>query len=575
MHHSFFFFRSTALLLLLFFSTMVTAQVSNPWAERDARMKLAEERNRAYERAQREAREDWEKFEREQRARREKERQANVAAAVRNEEVNARTRIINGKSVYLATVPARLASTDIEIVQQDSLFGLLQKGKLIQPMIYERIIGGVPGAPVVVVKNGKYGLLNTAGNVITQASYDSITGVFVQDLCIVKQNGLYGYVSKNGVEAIKPRYTTAENFYGEYAKVSMERKFGLISKSGNLVLKPEYEDVKLLNETEAAFMRNGKWGVVSLLNVERIAPEYEEIRSFGRLILAKRGSVQYLYNSDGKLLDENGFDQYKQDRNAAYIMPGRNKKWGIADYSGVLSFKPEYDSIIAIELGNKSLAILERNSKLGLGDTYTGQILIPVEYDQINKLKSDNNLFWLQLINGKDAAFFHVLYETITPDDVSRQKGYGRVKKDGKWGLAAGGYFDLLNPEFDSIAPVKMDQRSSFYTVTTAYSKQGKWGAFQKLQGTGTNADYQPEYKIAAEYDEIIADEYVLAKKGDKWGALAWGGKIIIPFEYEKLWMQQTENKKNNFTYDIYGRLGRHTYLFSVNKKGEWEPKKK
>ncbi|MCR6719304.1 MAG: hypothetical protein NVV59_03215 [Chitinophagaceae bacterium] len=69
------------------------------------------------------------KFEREQRARREKERQANVAAAVRNEEVNARTRIINGKSVYLATVPARLASTDIEIVQQDSLFGLLQKRK--------------------------------------------------------------------------------------------------------------------------------------------------------------------------------------------------------------------------------------------------------------------------------------------------------------------------------------------------------------------------------------------------------------------------------------------------------------
>ncbi|MEM1108145.1 MAG: WG repeat-containing protein [Planctomycetota bacterium] len=58
-------------------------------------------------------------------------------------------------------------------------------------------------------------------------------------LALVKQNGRYGFIGKNGDWAIEPQYTAAQPFYRGLARVSLgEKSFGYINSVGKLIWDP-------------------------------------------------------------------------------------------------------------------------------------------------------------------------------------------------------------------------------------------------------------------------------------------------------------------------------------------------
>ena len=50
----------------------------------------------------------------------------------------------------------------------------------------------------VVTKNGKYGVINTKGEVILNFTYDSISLFNKRGLAIIQQNNKYGFVNDEG-----------------------------------------------------------------------------------------------------------------------------------------------------------------------------------------------------------------------------------------------------------------------------------------------------------------------------------------------------------------------------------------
>lgn len=67
---------------------------------------------------------------------------------------------------------------------------------------------------------------------------------FTQDgLCVVIQNGKYGFINTKGKVVIPIIYEAADNFYGEFALVKKEGKFGIINRNQIIIIPFQYDDI--------------------------------------------------------------------------------------------------------------------------------------------------------------------------------------------------------------------------------------------------------------------------------------------------------------------------------------------
>jgi hypothetical protein len=59
---------------------------------------------------------------------------------------------------------------------------------------------------------------------------------FNEGLAIIVVKGKYGYLNKNGIIQINPKYDSATNFINGSAVVSINNEFGFINKKSNFIL---------------------------------------------------------------------------------------------------------------------------------------------------------------------------------------------------------------------------------------------------------------------------------------------------------------------------------------------------
>jgi hypothetical protein len=82
---------------------------------------------------------------------------------------------------------------------------------------------------------GKYGFLNTRGEIIIPAKFD-FAQYFTEGLCAVRQNNKWGYIDKQGKIVIPFQFDYALPFRKGYAKVQIKNDFFIIDKNGEIVL---------------------------------------------------------------------------------------------------------------------------------------------------------------------------------------------------------------------------------------------------------------------------------------------------------------------------------------------------
>ncbi len=86
-----------------------------------------------------------------------------------------------------------------------------------------------------VIKNGKYGWLNSKGKEVIPLQYDSAS-YFREGLVSVMKNDKYGFVNQNGVEVVPCQYVFASDFFDDgSAVVFEERKKFRINKQGDII----------------------------------------------------------------------------------------------------------------------------------------------------------------------------------------------------------------------------------------------------------------------------------------------------------------------------------------------------
>lgn len=88
------------------------------------------------------------------------------------------------------------------------------------------------GNPIIVMKDGLWGIIDKDRNVLIEPKYDYIER-FINGFAAVKKNGLWGFVSSEGVEIVSPKFTQIEAFLPQkVAIVSSGRGYGIIDENG-------------------------------------------------------------------------------------------------------------------------------------------------------------------------------------------------------------------------------------------------------------------------------------------------------------------------------------------------------
>ncbi len=298
---------------------------------------------------------------------------------------------------------------------------------------------------------GKWGLINREGREIVPAKYDIILN-FSDGLApvnigvngmgerggsgknIAYYGGKWGFIDRDGREAIPLKYNDVEHFHDGVAAIIYKNKIGFINKMGREIIPPIYDgdpwsfDYQNFSDGVIKLKLNGKWGFVDK-NGKKIGDFiYDYVGNFGGGIAAvhKNKKLGFI-NKDGKLIVPLIYDPlYDQERDNIYdyeitsillseglVSVILNDKLGFIDKSGkeIIPFIYEpftsYENVI-ISYFSEGLAPVLLNGKFGFIDR-EGKEILPFIYDS------------------------HVcLYDY---QDYCFKDGKARVHLNGKWGF--------------------------------------------------------------------------------------------------------------------------------------------
>ncbi len=123
------------------------------------------------------------------------------------------------------------------------------------------------GLAVVDTEIGKSFVIDKSGKIVI-SNYGVTLQGFSEGLIPFFQlddksgESLHGFLDKNGVVVIKPRFQDAENFSEGLAVVEFRGKYGFIDLSGNFVIKPQFDSAGSFYYGLAGVWIDGKLGYI-------------------------------------------------------------------------------------------------------------------------------------------------------------------------------------------------------------------------------------------------------------------------------------------------------------------------
>lgn len=320
----------------------------------------------------------------------------------------------------------------------------------------------------LLYENGKYGVIDTNGNIVIEAIYNEIQipnptkAVF---LCINgNQVNIYNEKKDNifneysSVKSIEIQKNSEESrFDTSCLKYEENGKYGLISFDGNKITKAIYDDITSLSNKEGEFLvkKDDKYTVLNLKGTKMIKNYYdnvtgdgyynEDYKKAGYIIEnTVEDKLKYGYiNSDGKTLIEcNSYDsikrinEIKDDKNA-YLIVSTDNKYGLFENNKQI-MECKYDNI---EYNEETRLLRVRNEgKYGVYNL-EGKQIVPVENNdilfrgkRITAKKTNNTIEYDLQGNEVKNSKYKMILGTENPEysiTVTDDNKYGVINSNG------------------------------------------------------------------------------------------------------------------------------------------------
>ncbi len=217
----------------------------------------------------------------------------------------------------------------------------------------------------IVKVNNKYGAMDVYGNSIIPAQYDRL-GDFKNGFAYYLNNGLYGFVNKNGL-ASKANYQWISDFdENKIAIIKLNNLFGLVNENDSIILQPQYDLVLKAENTIFITVKNNKYG---------------------------------FYSGKGCFISDIDFD-FKKELPASYYTNGKlfklckKNKQALMDINGRVSI--DYDAYEEVNFAQNNLIHIKRKNKHGFVDRKLN-IVIPPKYNSATDFNDGLSICTLKL----------------------------------------------------------------------------------------------------------------------------------------------------------------------------------
>lgn len=259
------------------------------------------------------------------------------------------------------------------IVNENDQYGLINtSGVVVIEPKYEMVKYLNSSSMFAVKEAGVWKVIDTGdGNIIIDGGYDDITQAKTDSIVVVK-NGKYGVINSNKEEKIEPQYEDLKYAFSIYYIAKKDGKYGIINTENEEIKPFEYmnmtyiESANLIQadktETETVIFDSNLGqkisGIISEINIEKgyikayVDNEYKyynfkfeekkssDLLTTNNLFLSKKdGKYGYVDKSGAKVIDYKYEDATEQN-SCGFAAIKENGVWGSINKAGAISKEP-------------------------------------------------------------------------------------------------------------------------------------------------------------------------------------------------------------------------------------------
>lgn len=379
----------------------------------------------------------------------------------------------------------------------------------------------------IAVKNGRFGIVNSGGDVLLPLIYDDISNYDNPSVFKVINDHKCGLASRDG------RLVT-DIIYNEINYVSPSEIYlvsgnqkGMCDINGRIIVPVIYDDIAYSGNFIAMVKINSKWNLLNCSTGILLSTQYDEVYEITTGIQTDNSMIKGYYavkNGKWGCIDSFGntvidfryeaLDKFDEKGRARVIYKGY---FGIIDCGGREIIPTAYDYIYPF--GKLDVAVAKLGSNYGAVNL-DGSVAIPFVYDYIY---SFNDCFSTVAYKNKE---FTVINTEGKPVNEKTYKYIEEFKNGIALAYSEGyGYIDYNGIEIIDCIHTDVKQGTA---ISVFLKKDGKWALYSP---DGTNMTGYI-YDDAGEFENGLSAVSIKSDGNLKYGYVNDSGDIVIPFMY-------------------------------------------
>jgi hypothetical protein len=336
------------------------------------------------------------------------------------------------------------------------------------------------------------------------------------------KNGKWGFIDTLGNWAIEPKFQKVDQFHEGKALAGNGNKLGYIDLLGEWYIEPQYDDGFAFQNHVATVEKNGKLGMINHYGQMMLLPNYTDLGEmlYGRIFFESDSGLYGYFDKRGNVAIEPQFSSaYDFENGLARVKV--DTTWSVIDTAGQLLFPPRFDQV---SLFQDSTIRAKLNNKYGLLKAM-GDTMLPFEYDFIGPFS--NNLTIIakdgkyHYINSKGEKAFKKEYDysPIVINYGQFEDGYAKYRNDRKFGV--------IDTAGNRVFPAIFEEIGTFKPPLIPVKKYGKWG-FANM-----NVDLEIRYRF--DYAWPFIDSLARVEVSDSVGVIDREGEYVLPTNFEEI----------------------------------------
>ena len=239
-------------------------------------------------------------------------------------------------------------SEGLAVVKKDGRWGCLDRtGKIVIPCRFERMTG-FSGGMALVREGTKVGVMDGSGKVSFHPEGEMLASLCRENRRAVHRNGKWGYLDKDGREAIPCRFDFVQAFSDGLATVREGQFWGAIDPTGKWVIPARYNYLPSFSEKVTPVRGVKYFGYIGLHGETVIPEQFAAAGSFsgGYAVVGMErqlGLIERVVKRMGNWLRTGGLRKPWRDLVAAET----EMRYGLIDHSGKIVVPAVFAAMVA------------------------------------------------------------------------------------------------------------------------------------------------------------------------------------------------------------------------------------